>query len=43
MADNSPMEFKAHERTYDGFIKMFTYGAVICFVIAFVVVYLVAS
>jgi hypothetical protein len=43
MADNSPMEIKAHERTYDSFIKAFTYGAVACFVIAAIVIYLIAS
>jgi len=43
MADNSPIEFKAHEQTYDKFIKAFTYGAVACFVIAAIVIYLIAS
>ncbi len=43
MAEHVPMETKAHEKTYEGFIKAFTYGAVACFVIAAIVVYLIAS
>lgn len=43
MADHTPMEIKAHEQTYTGFIKAFTYGALACFVIAAIVVYLIAS
>ena len=43
MAEHVPMETKAHEKTYEGFITAFTYGAVACFVIAAIVVYLIAS
>ena len=43
MAEHVPMETKAHEKTYAGFIKAFTYGAIACFVIAALVVYLIAS
>jgi hypothetical protein len=44
MADGgSHFEMKAHEQTYSSFIGLLKYGAVACFVIAFIVVYLIAS
>ncbi len=35
-------DLQAHERTYSSFISMFKGGAVACFIIAFIVVFLIA-
>lgn len=43
MANSAKMHLKAHERTYTGFIKLLKYGAVASFLIAAIVVYLIAS
>ena len=43
MAEHPHMEMKPHERTYDSFLKLLKFGAVGCIVIAFFVVYLIAS
>jgi hypothetical protein len=43
MADSSPVEMKAHERTYGSFINLLKYGTVACLIVAFIVVYLIAS
>jgi hypothetical protein len=36
-------DFKAHERTYEGFTALFKWGAVASFVLAFIVVLLIAG
>jgi len=42
MADNgAKIDLTAHERTYSGFIGLFKYGAVACFIIAMIVVLLI--
>lgn len=41
MAGNGDM--KAHESTYHSVIGLLKYGAVACFVIAFVVIYLISG
>jgi hypothetical protein len=41
MADNGDM--RAHEATYAGMISLLKWGAVACFVIAFGVIFLIAS
>jgi hypothetical protein len=43
MAEGSPVEMKAHEQTYDSFIRLFKYGTLVCLVVAFIVVCLIAS
>lgn len=43
MADGSSFEMNAHERTYGSFIKLLKYGAVACFLIAAIVVVIIAS
>jgi hypothetical protein len=43
MANSSGMQIKAHEQTYVGFIKLLKYGAVASFLVAALVVYLIAS
>ena len=42
MADSSSFEQKAHEQTYVGFTKFLKYGAIASFLVAAVVVYLIA-
>jgi hypothetical protein len=43
MAENgAKMDFKAHEQTYEGFIRMFKVGTVCCAVIAAIVILLIA-
>jgi len=42
MGNNSDVEIMAHEQTYDGFVKLLKYGAVICFIVAFVVILVIA-
>ena len=37
----APMDMPAHERTYGSFISLFKYGAVACFIIAFLVIFLI--
>ena len=36
-------DFKAHEQTYAGFISLFKWGAIASFVLAIIVVLLIAS
>jgi hypothetical protein len=43
MANGSGMEIKAHEQTYDSFIKLLKYGAIASGLVAALVVYLIAS
>lgn len=43
MADSSGFEMKAHEQTYVGFTKLLKYGAIASFLVAAIVVYLLAS
>ena len=43
MAQGSSYEMKAHERTYGSFLKLLKYGAVASFIVAAIVVYLIAS
>ena len=35
-------DFQAHLRNYDGFTKLFTFGAAICLVIALIVILLIS-
>ncbi|MDH7637306.1 aa3-type cytochrome c oxidase subunit IV [Sphingomonas oryzagri] len=42
MSDHSPMEMKAHENTYEGFLSLLKFGTVGCLIVAFVVVYLIS-
>lgn len=42
MADHSPMEIKAHERTYEGFLSLLKFGTVACLIVAALVVYLIS-
>ena len=35
-------DFRAHLRNYDGFTKLFTYGAVICFVIGILIMLIIS-
>jgi hypothetical protein len=35
------MDYPAHFRNYDGFIKLFKYGAIVSFVTAMVVMYVI--
>ena len=37
----APMDLPAHERTYSHFIGLFKYGAIFCFFIAFLVIFLI--
>lgn len=42
MADHgAPIDLPVHERTYSRFIGLFKYGAIFCFLIAFLVIYLI--
>lgn len=42
MADHgAPMDMPAHERTYGAFINLFKYGAIACFLIAFLVIFII--
>lgn len=41
MADQSDM--KAHVSTYDGVMAMLKWGAIVCFILAFVVIWLIAG
>ena len=43
MANSSGPHIKAHEQTYVGFISLLKYGAVASFIVAAIVVYLIAS
>jgi hypothetical protein len=43
MADHSHMEMKAHEQTYGGFLTLLKFGTVASLIVAFIVVYLIAS
>jgi len=43
MAGSSNSEMKAHEGTYVGFIGLMKYGALACFVVAAIVVLILAS
>jgi hypothetical protein len=43
MALNPQADMKAHERTYDSFLKLLKYAAVASFVLAFIVVLLISS
>lgn len=43
MADSSPMDTKAHEQTYVGFLKLLKFGTVASLLVAALVVYLIAS
>jgi hypothetical protein len=37
----APMDLPAHERTYSHFIGLFKYGAIACFLIAMLVIFLI--
>lgn len=45
MAETSPpqTDLKTHVKVYDRFIRIFTRGAIVAFVIAAIVIYLIAS
>lgn len=43
MAESSGFEMNAHEETYGRFLKLLKYGAVLCFVVAAIVVLIIAS
>ncbi len=43
MAETTPMETKAHEQTYDGFLRLLKFGTIASLLIAALVVYLIAS
>ena len=43
MAEHPRMEMKAHEQTYGGFLRLLRFGTATCIVVAFIVVYLIAS
>lgn len=45
MADNGapPSEMKAHEGTYFGFMSLLKWGTVVAFLLAFVVIWLIAG
>jgi hypothetical protein len=43
MADGSGFEMKAHEQTYSGFLGLLKYGAIASFLVAALVVFLIAS
>jgi Bacterial aa3 type cytochrome c oxidase subunit IV len=43
MADSSGFEMKAHEQTYSGFLGLLKYGAIASFVVAAIVIFLIAS
>jgi hypothetical protein len=36
------MDMPAHERTYSGFVGLFKYGAIACFAIGLLVMYLIS-
>ena len=42
MADSSQVEMTAHQQTYGSFIKLLKYGAVVCAVVALVVILLIS-
>ena len=37
----APIDLPAHERAYSRFIGLFKYGAIACFIIAFLVIFLI--
>ena len=37
------MDYPAHERNYSGFLTLFKYGAILCFIVAIVVMYIIAN
>lgn len=41
MADNDATRIVAHEKTYEGFIRLFKFGTVACLIAAFIVVMLI--
>lgn len=43
MADDARVQFKAHEHTYGGFLTVLKYGAIAAFVVAALVVLIIAS
>jgi hypothetical protein len=43
MAESSQVEMKAHERTYGSFLRLLKYGALLSFLVAFIVVILISS
>jgi hypothetical protein len=42
-ADESERALKAHEGTYQWFIGLMKYGAVICFIVAFIVIFVIRN
>jgi hypothetical protein len=43
MAQGSGFEMNAHEKTYGSFLNLLKYGAVASFLVAAIVVYIIAS
>ena len=43
MAESSHVEMNAHEQTYGSFTRLLKYGALVCFVVAFIVILLIAN
>lgn len=41
MAEGAKIDMPAHERTYSRFIGLFKWGAILCFLIAVLVIYLI--
>jgi len=41
MAEGAKIDMPAHERTYSRFIGLFKWGAILCFLIALLVIYLI--
>jgi hypothetical protein len=37
----APIDLPAHERAYSRFVGVFKYGAIACFIIAFLVIFLI--
>jgi hypothetical protein len=35
------IDLPAHERTYDSFISLFKWGAIACFLLAFIVIFII--
>ena len=42
MVDHSHIEMKAHEQTYGSFTKLLKYGALACFITAFLVILIIS-
>jgi hypothetical protein len=43
MAESSHVEMNAHQQTYGSFVSLLKYGAVACFLVAFIVILIIAN